>query len=81
MTPVRMSSRQLRMSSDWILVVMSFLSRSTPGTSVISTSFSALKAAAICRGRTRQRPCIAICVTYGVGAAHAGCWPIGPMHG
>mmetsp|Transcript_23392 Transcript_23392/g.59889 ORF Transcript_23392/g.59889 Transcript_23392/m.59889 type:complete len:265 (+) Transcript_23392:420-1214(+) len=47
MTPSSMRLRQSLIVSSWILVDLSFLSRSTPGTSVIRMSFSALSAAAI----------------------------------
>ena len=48
MTPSSTSSRVLLMLSSMNLVLMSSLSRSTPGTSVIKISFSARSAAAIC---------------------------------
>ena len=51
MTPSATSSRVSRMPSSVNLVEMSSLSRRTPGTSVISMSFSAFSAAAICMAR------------------------------
>jgi hypothetical protein len=55
MMPSSISSRHWRMDSAGNLVDTSSLSRRTPGTSVISTSFSAWRAAAICNNGTRKR--------------------------
>lgn len=49
MMPSATSSRVWRMSNEAYLVAMSSLSFSTPGTSVIRISFSAWRAAAICK--------------------------------
>ena len=55
MMPSATSSRVCRMSISWNLVETSSLSRRTPGTSVIRMSFSALRAAAICKAAHIQQ--------------------------